>query len=192
MTDTLHRIVYESTVDDALDVAWRFSSRTRAFQKQVRQNVVIAGAVVGLAAIAAFVFAGAVDTRSLAMAIAGGTAFAVLFGWLYKAFLLKEARKNHRQVIAEQFGSKPTTTCEVELRPVAVWVRQGEIEMLFPWRISTGVLDNAHDIEMNFAPGICVIRNAHFASPADRQAFLETARRLSANAATATSPTTAP
>lgn len=123
MTDTLHRIVYESTVDDALDVAWRFSSRTRAFQNQVRQNVVIAGAVGGLAAIAAFVFAGAV---------------------------------------------------------------------LFPWRISTGVLDNAHDIEMNFAPGICVIRNAHFASQADRQAFLETARRLSANAATATSPTTVP
>jgi hypothetical protein len=33
-------------------------------------------------------------------------------------------------------------------------------------------------VEVNFVQGICVVRNRDFASPADRQVFLDTARRL--------------
>jgi hypothetical protein len=180
MADALQRIVYETTVDDALDVAWRFSSRTQAFQKQLRQNGIIAGVAAAGGFVAAFVFAGATDPSDLIVAVAGAVAFGVLFGWLYKRFLLKETRKQHRKIIAEQFGGKPSLPCEVELRADALWSRVGAIEMLFPWSISTGVQGNAEDIELNFSQGICVVKNRRFASSSDQQAFLETARRLSA------------
>lgn len=180
MADALQRIEYETTVDDALDVAWRLSSRTQAFQKQLRQNGVIVGIAAAGGFVAAFVFAGATEPSALVVATVGGAAFGVLFGWLYKRFLVKETRKQHRKIIAEHFGGKSTLPCEVELRQDAVWSRVGAIEMLFPWSISTGVQDNPEDIELNFSQGICVVRNRRFASAAERQAFLEAARRLSA------------
>ena len=87
-------------------------------------------------------------------------------------------RKQHRKVVAEQFGGKPTIPCEMELRSDAILVRQAGMEMTFPWTLCTGVADNAEDVEINFSAGICVVRNRHFSSTSERQSFLDTARRL--------------
>jgi hypothetical protein len=40
-------------------------------------------------------------------------------------------------------------------------------------------------VEVNFAAGISVVRNRYFPSPAERQQFLDTARRLAPGASTA-------
>jgi hypothetical protein len=97
---------------------------------------------------------------------------------LFKHFFIKEMHKQHRKMIAEQFGGKPTIPCELELRADAVWVRQSGMEMIFPWTTCAGIQDNAGDVEVHFTPGICVVRHRYFASTADRQSFLDTARRL--------------
>ena len=52
------------------------------------------------------------------------------------------------------------------------------MELIFPWTLCTGVTDNPGDVEINFSTGICVVPNRHFSSAAERQAFLDTARRL--------------
>lgn len=49
MGEGLHRIAYEATVDDAVDVSLRLANRSEAFRKQIRQNVAIAGCIGGLA-----------------------------------------------------------------------------------------------------------------------------------------------
>jgi hypothetical protein len=106
--------------------------------------------------------------------------FGVLMATLFRRYFHKEIRKQQRKIVLEQFGGKASFPSELELRPDAVWVRQAGMEMVFPWTLCTSVKDNADDIELNFTPGICVVRNRHFASAADREAFLDTARRLSA------------
>jgi hypothetical protein len=179
MTEALHRVVYDATVDDAVDVSLRLANRTQAFRKQIRQNVVVVGSAAGLAFVAWWLYTG--GGRALVdflLVVAAGVAFGIVVARLFRWFFEKEIRKQHRKIVAEQFGGKPTIPSELELRPEALWVRQAGMEMTLPWTLCTGILDNPGEIEMNFAQGLCVVRNKHFSSPPERQSFLDTARRL--------------
>jgi hypothetical protein len=178
MPEVLHRLTYDVTIDDAVDVSLRLAHRTHAIRKQLHTYVIIAGIVAAVAGFAAWMYY--VDTSLMHMVFAAvvGVLFGIVFAAIFRRLLEKEIRKQQRKVVAEQFGGKPSIQSEIELRPDAIWVRQAGMEMLFPWALCTSVDNNPDDIEMNFAPGICVIRHKHFASPADQQAFLETARRL--------------
>jgi hypothetical protein len=188
MAEALQQIVYDATVDDAVDVSWRLANRTRAFRRQLQTNVLCVGIGGGLAFFAAWMYIVGASLLNIVLAAVSGTIFGIVFAAIFRRFLVKEIRKQQRKVIAEQFGGKQIIQSELELRPDAVWVRQAGMEMLFPWSACTGVQNNREDIQMDFTPGICVVRNKHFASPADRQAFLETARRL-ANHTNPTNPT---
>ena len=181
MHDALHRLTYDATVDDAVDAGLRLANRTKAFRKQMRYNVVIVGILMTLAAIVmAFYVAPPANYLDLLLVVLLAAVFGTLTAAVFRGFFVKEIRKQHRRIVLEQFGGKPTFHSELELRPDAVWVRQAGMEMLFPWTLCTGVRNNSDDIEVNFSPGICVVRNRHFASTPDREAFLETARRLAA------------
>jgi len=178
MHQVLQRIVYDATVDDAVDVSLRLANRTHAFRKQRQTNVIVVGIGAGLAFFAAWMYTVGASLLHLVLATVAGTVFGIVFAAIYRRFLDKEIRTQHRKIVAEQFGGKTAIHSEIELRQDCVWVRQGGLEMLFPWTGCTGVLNNRHDIQMDFTLGICVIRNRHFASTAEREMFLETARRL--------------
>lgn len=128
--EPLHRLVYDATIDDAVDVGMRLANRSGAYQRQIRQNILIA--------------------RGIGACVVIGVAI----------FNLNEPG-------------------ELELRPDAVWTRQAGMELVFPWTLCSGIKDNTDDIELSFSAGICVVRNRHLPSPAERARFLETARRLS-------------
>ncbi len=179
MPEPLHRLVYDATVDDAVDVSLRLAGRTKAFQGQIRRNVVIVGVLGGLAFAVAWMLLSTTPTApALPIVLAAGAAFGVGFAYLFRRFLIAEIRKQHRKIVAEQFGNRPTIPSELELRSDSVWVRQAGMEMTFPWTLCTGIKDNPDDIQMDFSPGMCVVRSRHFASPAERQAFLATALKL--------------
>jgi hypothetical protein len=180
MSEVLQRIAYDATVEDAVDVSWRLANRTHAFRRQIQINLVCAGIGSGLAFFAAWMYIVGASPLNLVLAAVAGTIFGIVFAAIFRRALEREIRKQHRKVIAEQFGGKPLIQSELELRPDAVWVRQAGMEMVFPWILCTGVQNNLEDIEINFTPGMCIVRNRHFASAADRAAFLETVRRLSA------------
>ena len=174
-----HRLTYDATIDDAVDVAFRLSNRTQTFRRQLRLNIIIAGILGALGFLGVWTYYWSLPAGfNLAIAAAGAVAFGLIFARLFKHFFFKEMQKLNRKMIAEQFGGKPTLPCELELRAEAVWVRQAGMEMIFPWTTCSGIQDNAGDIEVQFTPGICVVRNRYFASAADRQSFLDTARRL--------------
>ena len=179
MPDALYRLAYDASIDDAVETAWRLANRTAAFQKQVRQYVLVVSVGLGLVLSATWAYFGSARTVSqLALALLAGVLAGVLFGPLFRRELAKQFLKQHRKVVSEQFGHKPTIPSELELRTDALWVRQAGMEMLFPWSGCTGVRDNPNDIEIGFLPGICVVRNRHFASPVERHTFLDTAKRL--------------
>ena len=172
--------MYDGTIDDAIDVAWRLASRSRAFQKQIRVYVIGAGVVSGLVFFGIWLYSTGASLVSAVFAAVASVLFGIVFAAIFRRYFDNEFRKQHRKLVVEYFGGKPAVQCEVELRSDAVWTRQAGMEMLFPWTLSTGVKDNPDDIEIAFAAGMCVVRNRYFASAADRQAFLDAARRLSA------------
>lgn len=175
----VHRLVYEATIDDAVDVAIRVSSKSKALQKQVRAMIIGTGILGWFAFSGVWIFYLTSRTpTALAIAVGGGAAFGVVFALIFRRFLATETRKQHRKIVAEQFGGKPSIPCELELRTDGVWVRQAGIEMSFPWRLCTAIEDHADDVEIDFGGGMCVVRNRDFASPAERRSFLEAARRL--------------
>jgi hypothetical protein len=180
MADVLHRIVYDASIDDAVDVAWRFANRSEAFQKQIRL-LTIAGSLAS--ALIIFIigayFGNLRSSSQIVWIVLASLAGALIFRPLFRRELVKQVFKQHRKVVSEQFGHKPTIPSELELRSDAVWVRHSGMEMTFPWNICTGVRDNADDVEITFTPGMCVIRNRHFGSAAERQNFLAAAKRLS-------------
>ena len=182
MPDALHRLTYDATVEDAVEASWRLANRTRAFRRQFKINVVGAGIGAGVVLFVAWMYL--VGTSPLNIVLGGVVSmlFGMVFSAIFVRFLEKEIRKQHKKVIAEQFGGKPVLQSELELRPDAVWVRQAGMELLVPWTTCTAIQNNPGDIEINFTPGICIVRNRHFASPAERQTFLDTARRLSEQA----------
>jgi len=177
MAEALHRMTYDASVDEVVDASWRLASRTRAFQRQIRNHVIIASAATGVVVFGVWTYFGRGTGGQIAVALIAATVFAVTFARFFRGELVKQLKKSQRTIALEQFGGKPVP-CEVELRPDGLWVRQAEMEMIFPWTVCTGIVENTDDIEINFSPGICVLRNRHFALPTERQAFLDTVRRL--------------
>jgi predicted membrane protein len=177
--DALYRLTYETTVPEAVDVAWRLAYRTQAFRKQLRNNVIYAAVGAAVVFFAAWMYIVGTSPLNIVLAVVAATLFAIVFAATFRSILEKEIRKQQRQLIVEQFGIKTAIQCELELRSDGVWVRQDGMEMMFPWARCTGIQNNPGDIQMDFTPGICVLRNRHFASPAERQTFFDTARRLS-------------
>jgi membrane protein implicated in regulation of membrane protease activity len=179
MAETLYRLAYDVTIDDAVEIALRFALRTRTLGAQIRAYVIITGIIGGAAFVAVWLYYAAARTPAvIATALAAGAVFGVVFALLFRRFLSKEMRKQHRKLLLEQFGGTTVIPSELELRDDALWVRQAGIELTFPWRLCTSIVDNADDVEVNFSAGISVVRNRYFPSMAERQQFLDTARRL--------------
>lgn len=187
MPDVLYRLTYDTTIPEAVDAALRLANRTHAFRKQFRNSLMYAGTGAGLVFFIAWLYTVGNSPLSLVLAAVSATLFAIVFTAIFRRLLEKEIRSQQHKLIAEQFGDQKVIKSELELRSDAVWVRQSGMEILFPWTLCTSVQNNPNDIEMNFTPGICVVRSRHFASPSERQAFFETAQRLS-RPTTASSP----
>lgn len=184
MPDVLYRLTYDTTIPEAVDVALRLASRTDAFRRRFKNSLIYAGIGAGLVFFVAWLYVVGNSALNLVLAAVAGTLFGIVVTAIFRRFLENEIRSRQRKSVTEQFGDQKVIRCELELRPDAVWVRQSGVEMLFPWTSCTRVQNNPNDIEMRFTPGICVVRNRHFASPAERQTFLETAQRLSRSTAT--------
>src|SRR3989304_9605619 len=105
MSETLQRIAYDATVDDAVDVALRLAGRTHAFRRQIRQNVFIVGIIGGIGFVAIWMFnAAASRAVDFAVAVAGGVVFGAIFAFVFRHFFMTEMRRQHRKIVAEQFG----------------------------------------------------------------------------------------
>src|SRR5689334_5654823 len=140
MPEVLHRITYDASIDDAVDVAWRLANKSEAFQRQIRVQTIVGSLASALIIFIIGAYFGNLRSSSqIVWVVLASLAAGLIFGPLFRRELVKQVFKQHRKVISEQFGHKPTIPSEVELRSDAVWVRHSGMEMTFPWNICTGV-----------------------------------------------------
>ena len=181
--DDVHRIHFESTLDEIVEVNLRLTPRTQSFRAYRARAVWVAGGCLS-AGVLAMVFIRArqadVDVSAaiwgvvLAAALARGAGF----GYVYGLYVDWAMRRQYRRVIAEQLGGTTNVRCDIELRREGVWVVQKGLEITLPWSNAAGIEDTGDAIELRFSPGLVVARNRAFRDALDRARFLERAREL--------------
>lgn len=188
--EDVHRIQFESTLDEVVDANIRLTTRTRSFRAYRTRAVWIAGASLGGTLL------GVVFLRSrrgdVALSVSLWSTLVVLavvlgacFGYAYGRYINSAMRRQYRRVVAEQFGGITSIQCVVELRRNGVWALQKGIEMTFPWSNSVGIDDTGEEIELLFSPGLVGVPNRAFRDDVQRTRFLERARALARESKTA-------
>jgi hypothetical protein len=170
--DAVNRIEFPVTLDDFVDVHLRQARRSRLVQRWRRLNGLLVGVIIGLVT---FIGLSLWTSASFEFRVMFTSLWAVLMSY----FLFSHAimKRRLRRLLDEQLG-RDKVVCEIELRSQGAWVRQRNAEMLFEWQSAESIEDTIGGIEMRFRGGFLVARDCAFRTPAERQSFLESARKL--------------
>jgi hypothetical protein len=163
----LTRVEFEFTVDDMIDVNRRMLARSRTFLSWRHRNAF--WTAVG-AAVLTYAVSPDVSHRGLRALLAAAIA-AVLMRILQPIFL----RRKLTQFCREQFGSDGPFTCEVEIAPEGLRLKQLGADTLHEWGAITAIESTADALEFQMARGLVVVRERAFPSAADKARFSETA-----------------
>jgi hypothetical protein len=161
---------FEFTIDDLVDVGERTLSRSRVVG-DLRRNATVGAAVI----VAALVFLAVPGTLVLRLGVA------VLFGFL--AGVGHGPLRRHlvatrlRAYWRERLQGEGPFTCEVELTPQGVTVRQFSIVASTPWEQIAAISESEVGVEISGSRrGLVVVRARAFATPDERQRFVAYAR----------------
>lgn len=192
--EDVHRIHFDATLDEIVDVNLRLTTRTQSFRAYRARAVWVAGGCLS-AAVLAMVFIRArqadvaVSTAIWGVLVVVALTLGAGFGYLYGLYVDWAMRRQYKRVVAEQLellGGTTDVRCDIELRREGVWVVQKGLEVTFPWSNAAGIEDTGDAIELRFSPGLVVARNRAFHNSLDRARFLERARELASEFKTRT------
>src|SRR5436309_1612178 len=165
--ENVHRIHFDSTLDEVVDANIRLTTRTRSFRAYRARAVWVAGGCLGGALLGVVFFRSKQADVELSTTIWGilivlAVTLGTGFGYVYGRYINWAMRRQYRRVVSEQLGGVADVPCDIELRRGGVWVLQKGVEMTFPWANSVGVEDTGDAIELRFSPGLVVARNRAF------------------------------
>lgn len=183
MTDDTIRIEFEVTLDDVADYDTRLVMRTGLYRRSRFRSLILIGAVAGFVGVS--VAAGLLRRAAgveLLVGAASGAFVLSLCGRLYD----RGVSRRTRALMAERYGVLKPTQCAIELRPACLWHRQDDNEAEFEWTTVKAVHDRPYGVEpwLDHAPILAT--NAAFATPSDRERFVNRARALLVPTQTAT------
>jgi hypothetical protein len=174
-----HRIAFDSTIDEMVDVNMLLAGRTNAYRRQRRNSQWFVGACFAMAVVAV------VGSRSdwsfiptWAVALPVGVVGGVLGGWLYGRFHDRYIRRQYQRMVHEMVGGAERVPCVFELRPDVLWTKSTHAEIALPWSRLTRIADVPGSIQFWFDPGLAVVRDRAFVTPDERRRFLDKARQL--------------
>lgn len=184
MTEDTIRIEFETTLGEFADVYLRPIVGGKQARRDRLRALISIGVVWGAIGGALGVSLGAVllgrpiGVEVLVGALGGGVLLGAvgvpLFGPSYDC----RVDRSVRAALAELYGPAGTPMrCEIELRPGCLWLRQnGGVETAYAWATLTAVEETADGVELSFDSLPIVARNRAFATPSDRERFVNRAR----------------
>jgi hypothetical protein len=171
------RVEFDSTLEEVVDVHILLATNTETYRRQ-RQNsqILVGGCLAALLLVISL--RSVVDPSGLLMAaiLAGCAGFAIVTGLLYGRWYDSYVRRHHRDMVRELLRNANQVHCMAEVREDALWTKVDDTEITFNWRRLKRLNETAGSIELWFDPGIAVIRDRAFASPVDRQRFMDAIR----------------
>src|SRR5438046_251285 len=119
-------VQFEFTQDDVIGASERFSARSKVVRSWRWKGLISSAFMAWLLVFAIFF------TAPLKGMIAGliGALIAVL---IYPTMHKRGVEKRMRSLLREKLGNTSSFTCEVELTPVGVWVRQLNKQVMHEW-----------------------------------------------------------
>jgi hypothetical protein len=158
---------FEFTIDDLVEVGERGLSRSRVVGN-LRRNATVGAAF--LAAVLVFLAAPGPLAVRLGLAALFAVATAAGYGPLRRHLVATRLREYWR----ERLGSDGPFTCEVELTPQGVTVRQFSIVASTAWDQIAAVDESELGVEISSRRrGLIVVRARAFATPDERRRFVE-------------------
>ena len=173
MTDDTIRIQFEVTLDDVADYDTRMTMRTKWYRRLRFRSLIFVGAVAGFVGVSV---AAALLRRVAGVELLVGAAFGAfalsLCGRLYDRGVIRRSRA----LMAERFGTLKPTQCAIELRPACLWHWQDGKEAEFEWSAIKAVHDRPYGVELWLDHAPLLATNNAFATPSDRERFINRAR----------------
>lgn len=171
------RVQFTTGLDDLVDVNLRFlgGSQWGVEQRRKARRWATLAFAAGMSLIglrAAPAAAPAVIAGFFVFVLVLAVGFSFVYGWLYDTML----RRRIRSFLRTHLGPEQEWVCEIELREDGTWSRGQGVELTFPWNELTAVEDLSDGVLLRFRPGVIFARNRAFATPDERQRFLDRAR----------------
>ena len=164
------RVQFDYSEDELVEGSMRFMMRSKSVRTWQWQGYFTTALVMGVLGFAFFPWAG---NGALGIAAALALFGAAMYHMTYREEFEKRVRKLCRERIAEGWP----LSCEVELSPVGVEIRQRGTQTTHEWEEVAEVIETADSVDIfTRSGGGVIVRQRAFASPAARQEFVNLAR----------------
>jgi hypothetical protein len=183
MTSDTIRIEFETTLDEFAEVHYRQLLWGKLYRRDRLRALISIGVVWGAiggaigVTVVAVLLGRPIGVEVLVGALGGGL-LGGFVGPLCRPQYDRSMKRRVQAALAELYGPGRTPMrCEMELRPGCLWLRQdGLVETAYDWSTLTSVEDTADGVELWFESLPIVARNRAFATPSDRECFINRAR----------------
>ena len=178
----MHRVEFDATLDDEVDVNVRLVQHTQTYHRRRRESQwAFALGAAGVTAVGLLSGDEIPSYFMVGLAAAAAPMAGVVVGMLSGRYYDWRMRRGYRSLLDEMFRDDQTIHCEFELRDEGLWSRSinksFHAEVSFPWSKLTRVADRSGSIELWFDPGLAIIRDRAFHTPDERQSFLAAVRQ---------------
>lgn len=157
------KIAYETTIDEATDIAIRMARLTGNLSMRSHMWIGLAMAPV---IVVALVFL--IQDPLAKWFLGGTTTILYILYWLsnYRSIALKQFRKQIRKALVKALGTDKPMPCEYEMDDTGLAYRKAGQEIRFEWSHVAAIKENEGDIEITMVPaGIAVIPKRIFETP---------------------------
>lgn len=154
-----------------IDTSKRFMARSEAARSWRLRGLLYTAAFTWFIV---FVFFLLVASAPIKGALLGLVA-AVISGVLYPGSSQRGVENRMRELHQEMYGDTDIFTCEVELTPIGVWVKQMNTQITHEWESVKGIEETAGNVDIITRTGGVSVPDRAFSTAEGRRKFIELA-----------------
>jgi hypothetical protein len=174
------KVQFTYSQEDLVDASLRFLRRSKTIKRGQWRGMLFTTLFYWLAIYVLFISL----LKNPYLAIIEAAGLTALNIALYPTWHERAIKKRLRRFVKEHYGDKNDFTCEVELTPNEVLVKQDNSQTIYPWTSVKEVQPTHDSIDVFAKAGGVIIRNRAFESADQRQRLLESIQDYVAKAGT--------